>query len=265
MYSGITIGFKYLKYWLTAANGKGHGTHSPFVYNFIGQVLNDRRGYAEFNPVETLRKELLLSPDVVEVEDFGAGSVRGTKKQRKIAEIARLAAKPKKYAQLLFKIVRHYRCVPVIELGTSLGITTAYLAEASSGTRLISMEGSPRIADLARKNIASLHLENVEIITGNFDETFSDVLSNIDKPGLIFFDGNHRYEPTIRYFKQAMVYRKETSIFIFDDIHWSEEMEKAWEEIKNHPAVTCTIDLFFIGLVFFNPDFKEKQHFVIRY
>lgn len=265
MYSPFTIAFKYLKYWVTASNGKGHGTHSPFVYNFIEKVLNDEHGYAEFNRIEILRKEMLLSTGVIEVEDFGAGSVSRNKKQRKIADIARLAAKPRKYAQLLFKIIRYYQSTPVVELGTSLGITTAYLAEASPESEVTSLEGAVQIADIARENMDSFGIKNVRIVTGNFDHSFADSLKAAGHPGLIFFDGNHRYEPTIRYFNQALDYRKENSIFIFDDIHWSEEMEKAWKEIKNHPSVTCTIDLFFIGLVFFNPDFKEKQHFVIRY
>ncbi|WP_336515580.1 class I SAM-dependent methyltransferase [Pollutibacter soli] len=265
MHPPFIIALKYIRYWLSASNGKGHGTHSPFVYNFIVKLLNDKREYAEFSSIESLRKKLLLSNEIIEVDDFGAGSVNGTKKKRKIAEIARLAAKPKKYAQLLFKIVRYYNSTPVVELGTSLGITTAYLASASQKSNVISLEGAPRIADVARKNMAALGLENVKIITGNFDDTFSEALKTAGHPGLVFFDGNHRYQPTMHYFNQALDHLSEKSIFIFDDIHWSEGMEKAWEEIKGFPSVTCTIDLFFIGLVFFNPDFKEKQHFVIRY
>jgi len=52
---------------------------------------------------------------------------------------------------------------------------------------------------------------------------------------------------------------------VFDDIHWSAEMEKAWLEIKSHPSVQYTIDIFFLGFVFFRPDFKVKQNFSIRF
>ena len=266
MYSTLTLGFKYLKYLVTAANGKGHGIHSPFVYNFIEKVLNDKLYYPEYLQIEKLRSQLLKSNETINVEDLGAGSyAKDNARVRKIADIARLAAKPRKYAQLLFRIVRYYKYVNLLELGTSLGLTSAYLASASQEGRLLSIEGSPEIAKLAQKNFSQLALNNVRILNGNFDELLNTALSEIVQPDLIFFDGNHRFEPTLRYFKQCLPFAQQETVFIFDDIHWSDEMEQAWKTIQQDEAITCTIDLFFIGLVFFNPAFKEKQHFTIRF
>lgn len=265
MYGPFTIGYKYLKYWFTAANGKGHGIHSPFVYNFIEKVLNDKQDYPVYIDVEKLRDELKKSGVIISVDDFGAGSVSGQKKIRKVADIARLAAKPEKYAQLLFRITRYYNRRHVLEIGTSLGITTAYLSKAANDGTVVSLEGANEIATLAKKNLQSLSINNTKIISGNFDESLEESLAEMEQADLVFFDGNHRYEPTVRYFHQCRHFALPDAMFIFDDIHWSQEMEMAWETIKADPAVTCTIDLFFMGIVLFNPDFREKQHFVIRF
>src|SRR5262249_27487483 len=106
---------------------------------------------------------------------------------------------------------------------------------------------------------------NIQVITGNFDDTLTGMLQQLPMVDLAFLDGNHRLEPTLRYFEQVVSKVHEASVIILDDIHWSEEMEQAWKKIQQHPAVTCTIDLFFIGLVFFKEDIKTTQHFTIRF
>jgi len=130
---------------------------------------------------------------------------------------------------------------------------------------LITMEGSKEIAEVAKRNLKSLKAGNTEIVEGNFDNTLSSVVSRLSTVDFAFIDGNHRKEPTERYFKELLSKTNNDSILVFDDIHWSSEMEAVWETIKKNPAVTCSIDLFFIGIVFFRKEFKEKQHFVIRF
>lgn len=261
----IKLAVKYLRYFLTARNGKGHGIHSPFVFDFITNVLNDKRKYYAYEQVEDMRKELLRDTHVIEVEDMGAGSTVSKTKKRRISDIARFAAKPKKYGQLLFRIVNYYQPSTIIELGTSLGITTAYLAMANTQIPVMTLEGASSVAEEAGNNFTALGLPNIRLIEGNFDDTLPKVIDIIYNTGLVFIDGNHRKESTLRYFHQLLEKVNADSILIFDDIHWSEEMEEAWENIKLHPAVTLTIDMFFIGIVFFRTEFKEKQHFVIRY
>lgn len=265
MYNAFQLGFKYLQYYITASNGKGHGVHSPFVFDFIINVLNSKGTYYCFNEIEQVRKAYLANNEVIEVEDFGAGSRTGATKKRVIKNIARSALKPRKYSQLLFKIATYYKPKTILELGTSLGITTAYLSNSNKESRIITLEGSGNIASVAANTFKQLGLENVTQITGNFDETLSSALKQSGVTDFAYIDGNHRYEPTVRYYREILPFINEDSILIFDDIHWSKEMEQAWEEIKNHEAVTLSIDLFFIGLVFFKKDFKVKQHFIIRY
>ena len=239
--------------------------HSPFVYEFIRDVMNDKNSYPAYQKTESLRQNLLQNYSVLQVEDFGAGSSVTRNSSRTISSIAKNAAKSKKLGQLLFRIARHYQPIHVLELGTSLGITTSYLSQAVPGARVITMEGASSIASVAAKNFQELNLSNIELVRGNFDQTLKQVLESVPTIDLAFIDGNHRKAPTLEYFEQLLQHAHEQTLLVFDDIHWSEEMEAAWHTIQQHPQVTLTIDLFFIGIVSINPGVKAKQHFVIRY
>ncbi len=265
MYSKWQLAIKYLRYYFTSSNGKGHGVHSPFIFEFINKVLNDREQYEEYAKAEGIRREMLQDHSVITVEDMGAGSVVSKSSARRISSIAANAAKPKKFGQLLFRMVKKYQPERMIELGTSLGITTGYLSLAKKDAVIITMEGSGAIAAIAKKNFEKAGLENIQLIEGNFDDTLAPVIAGSSTIGLAFIDGNHRQEPTERYFAQLLAKSNNDSILIFDDIHWSREMEQAWKTIQEHPSVRCSIDLFYIGIVFFRQEFREKQHFTVRF
>jgi predicted O-methyltransferase YrrM len=265
MYSAFTLSKKYVRYYLTAANGKGHGVHSPFVFNFIKFVVRDTRYYYCYGPVEQLRSELLKDNSVIEVEDFGAGSTVIKSNNRVVKAIAKSSLKPKKFAQLLFRMVNYYQPLNVVELGTSLGITTAYLASGNSSAPVYTCEGAKNIAAIAQQNFRQLLLSNTILLQGDFAKTLPVLLQSLERVDFAFIDGNHRKEPTLQYFEQLLQKTHNKSILVFDDIHWSAEMEAAWDTIRNHPSVTLSIDLFFIGIVFFDNSFKVKQHFTIRF
>jgi predicted O-methyltransferase YrrM len=265
VYTKSQLAKKYLNYYFTASNGNGHGVHSPFVFNFITHVLKDKKEYASYKSIEAIRKGLLKNDKLIEVEDFGAGSTVMKSNERKIKDIARSSLKPKKFAQLLFRIAQYYKPATIVELGTSLGVTTAYLASGNPSAKIYTCEGAQSIATIAQQNFNELRLKNIELVQGNFSETLPKLLSKIHTTDLAFIDGNHRKQPTLDYFDQLLAHSTNETILIFDDIHWSEEMEAAWETIQKHPAVTLTIDLFFIGIVLINKNFKAKQSFSIRY
>ena len=265
MYTALELGLKYFQYFFSASNGKGHGIHSPFVFDFISNVLNDENEYAEYAKVESLRKKLLRDRTVLTIEDYGAGSASSPSNKRFVASIAKQAVKSKKFGQLLHRIVKHYQPRSIIELGTSLGVTTGYLAMANQSSNLVTLEGSPEIAGVARENLTHLQIDNARIIEGNFDYTLPVVLYQLPTIDFAFVDGNHRREPTENYFNWLLAKSNTNSIFVFDDIHWSREMEQAWHNISNDFAVRCSIDLFFMGIVFFRQEFIEKQHFTIRF
>ncbi|MFC4263770.1 O-methyltransferase [Ferruginibacter yonginensis] len=265
MYTRFQLAKKYIQYYLTSANGKGHGVHSPFVFNFIKFVLNDRKKYAAYNTIENSRKELLQNTQTIEVADFGAGSTVIKTKQRRIKDIAASSLKPKKYSALLMRMIQYYQYQQVVELGTSLGVTTCYIAAAQNKPSVVTMEGAPQVAKIAQHYFKQHQYTNIKLIEGNFDITLSQYLQLNPKIDLVFIDGNHRKQPTINYFHQLLAAMNEEGCMVFDDIHWSAEMEAAWAYIKAHESVTLSIDLFFIGIVFFKKDFKVKQHFTIRF
>jgi predicted O-methyltransferase YrrM len=237
------------------------------VFDFVTRVLNDRQTHPEYAPIEALRSRLLRDPTLLEVEDLGAGSAHPAFSTRTVASIARRAAKPTRLGQLLFRVAKHYKPSTILELGTSLGLSTAYLAAAApetNDTKVYTIEGSPAIAEVARANLRSLNLDAC-LHLGNFDTVLPELLPTIQPPGLVFVDGNHRLEPTVRYFHLVLQHVARPAILIFDDIHWSAEMEQAWAAIRADPRVGLTIDLFFLGFVFLRDEFKVKQDFVIRF
>jgi predicted O-methyltransferase YrrM len=265
MYSRIQLAFKYLTYYFSASNGKGHGTHSPFVFDFIINVLNDATVYPEYGKVEELRAAMLADKRVLTINDFGAGSSVNSSRQRTISSIASSAVKPKKFGQLLYRMVKKYQPSTILELGTSLGITSEYMAMGNFRAKMITMEGAEEVAAMARQNFQEAGLLRIALVQGDFQQTLPNVLSSFSTIDFVFVDGNHRKEPTLDYFNQLLPKTGTETILVFDDIHWSSEMEEAWRIIKSHSAVRCSIDLFFIGIIFFREEFKEKQDFVIRF
>jgi predicted O-methyltransferase YrrM len=265
VYSSYQLAQKYFRYYFTALNGKGHGMHSPFVFDFILRVLNNGNNYVAPIQIEKLRAELKGKNTLLTLEDLGAGSRLSSSKQKSIGHLASTAVKPKRYGELLFRLVTHYQPKTIIELGTSLGVTTAYLASANPSAEVITIEGAKEIYKLANENFKKLGINNIQAFNGNFDDLLPTIMRQLSNIDLAYIDGNHRLEPTLNYFHQLLQKTGNNSILIFDDIHWSKEMEEAWEAIKNHPSVLCTIDIFFLGFVFFRREFKEKQHFTIRF
>jgi predicted O-methyltransferase YrrM len=263
-YSPFRLTGKYLRYYLMAANGRGHGIHSPFVFDFVVSVLNDRSAYPAYATIEGLRRRLLQDQTMLTIEDMGAGSAYALVRSLSVATIARRSAKPPRLGQLLFRIAQHYQPTTVVELGTSLGLSAAYLASGCLGGRVFTLEGAPAVAEAADRNLRSLGF-GVTVVTGDFDATLLPLLGRLPPVDLVFVDGNHRREPTLRYFDLLLRHSSRSAVLIFDDIHWSEEMEAAWEDIRRDPRVYLTIDLFFIGIVFLRDEFKVKQDFIIRY
>jgi len=252
---------QYLKHLLTARTK--YYIHSPFVYELCEKVIYDRRQFYAFDAIETLRSRLLSSEKVVEVTDFGSGS-KVMSKLREIREIAKNASVSPKAGQMLFRLVNHLQPKTILELGTSLGISTMYLASANHHATILTIEGCPQTAKLAGKNFELMKAGNIQQITGRFEDKIPELLSQISQLDLVFFDGNHRAAPTLQYFNWCLDKAHTGSVFIFDDIYWSEEMTLVWNQIQQHPKVTLTIDLFRLGLVFFRTE-QAKEHFKLYF
>lgn len=239
--------------------------HSPFVFDFILNVLNNKSDYQAPNEIESLRAQLLRDKREIEIQEMGAGSRTSSSNKRAVRAVAKSALKSKRLAQVLYRLAKHYQPKNVIELGTSLGLTTAYLSKAIPASEIVSVEGNPPTAAIAEENFKKLSCTNIRLVQGNFDTVLPSILEQHSVVDLTYIDGNHRYQPTMDYFHQLLSKSNSDTILVFDDIHWSIEMEKAWEEIKSHPSVQYTIDIFFLGFVFFRNEFKVKQDFSIRF
>ena len=294
MFRQLRLIRQYIGYYWQAATR--YDVHSPFVSDFIAEVLEDERHFYAFDEIEHQRYDFLNSSEIISVEDFGAGSHVDNKRQRKVRKIARLALSPSWECQNLFRLVRFSKAKKIIELGTSLGVSALYLREASRDAQVITLEGSPEIARIARAGFvkyyqqsaaiglklmnpkiageaiknrfhhtveAVQYTENPRIIVGQFEDTLPLALEALVGLDLVFIDGNHRLEPTIRYFEQCLAYAHPQTVFVFDDIHWSEEMIEAWQQIKQHPRVTLTIDLFWTGIVYIRPEQRQKEHYTL--
>jgi predicted O-methyltransferase YrrM len=250
--------FRYLK----EATSR-HGVHSPFVYKLMEEVLTSHKRFYSFEALEMVRRAMKIDVREVSVTDFGAGSKKNNATIRKVKSIAASATKRTKYAELLFKLADYIEATTILEMGTSLGLSTAYLGKARKTARIYTLEGCPQTAAIAREYLNQLAITNVEVVVGHFDDKLAEVMAKEPSFDLIFIDGNHREEPTKSYFEQLLPKITQNSIVVLDDIHWSEGMERAWNVIRIHPNVTVSIDIFEMGILFFDTSL-QKQHFVLK-
>ncbi|HWY36911.1 MAG TPA: class I SAM-dependent methyltransferase [Bacteroidia bacterium] len=252
---------KYLQYRLKAGNE--HSIHSPFVFKLYTEAIKNKSKYYAYEELDKIRAALLQDHTLIEITDLGAGSKK-LKQARKIAEIAKISVVQKKYGELLFRLVNYFQPKTILELGTSLGLSAMYMSKAAPGAEIITAEGCPNTFQYARSLISKYETQNIKPINSSFEEVFKDQSEkrNVD---FVYIDGNHTYEATIKYLHELLEITNENSILVFDDIYWSPGMTKAWNEIKEHAAVTVTIDLFKMGLVFFRKENKHKENFCLRY
>lgn len=255
---------KTIQYYVCARHKYGHGIHSPFVYDFVRTVLRNRQNYAEYAVIEQRRKELRAQNQTIDVLDLGAGSTQLRTKQRNVRDIARTSLSPRHYAYLLHNITHHYAPRTILEMGTSLGISTAYLATGNAQAHCITLEGAPSIAAIARETFKTCAVPHIELLEGNFADTLPQALKTLQFIDFAFIDGNHQQQATLDYFNAIAPYCSENAILVFDDICWSEGMYAAWQQICSHPHISISIDLCKLGIVFLRKGI-QKQHFTIRY
>lgn len=241
-----------------------HGLHSPFVYRLVDEVIYDNERKNIYNDIESIRAGLLSDNRVITVTDLGAGSLVNNNRQKKVSEIAKNALKPPKLAQLLYRLVKDLQPRNMIELGTCLGTTSLYLGNAAPDAQLYTLEGCPETAKVAAEVFEKANITGIEQVIGNFHDTLPGEIDGLDQLDFVFVDGNHQKVATIEYFEWCLPKVHENTLLIFDDIYWSEGMKQAWEIIKAHPQVTVTIDLFWIGLVYFKKG-QVKEDFLIRF
>jgi len=253
------------QYLLRAKNS--YALHSPFVYQLYTQVITPNKNYYAFSQINALHQKLKSNQEVIQTLDLGAKGImktRGIYQEKIIAQIAKKTSVPQNIGKMLFQLVDFLQAKNIIELGTSLGISTAYLSKPSSESIIESFEACPNTAQIAKENLKSLGISNTNIHIGDIKDTLPQVLGKYKKIDFAFLDANHRYTPTMQYFEILLPKAHENTCLVFDDIYWSEEMQKAWEELKKTPKVTLSIDLYRVGLLFFRKK-QVKQDFTLYF
>lgn len=253
----------FLRFYKKATNV--YGIHSPFVFDFIQNVLDDSKEYYAFKSIEIERQKLLLNRKMIQVDDFGAGSKNSLTNatSRHINDIARTSLSSSKKGRILFQIAHHYKRMKILELGTSLGISSAYLASANSQSQLYTLEGSVEIAKIAESVHSHLKLKNIQYHIGRFSDTLPTLLN--DTFDLVFLDGHHEYNAVLAYFEILRPSLSQDAIVIVDDIYWSKGMEKAWNELKQQDIVTASVDLFDMGILFLRSGLSKQDFCIVPY
>lgn len=251
----------YLRYLLFSRHRCGHGIHSPFVYDLVTKGFRRKTTAKELELADAILQVMRSDKRMIHRAAFGAS---GKQETIKAGTFVRRSSVSRKYGKLLYNLTAYFRPGTILELGSATGISAIYMALGNPDARLVTVEGCRETAMIAQENINRIGIKNATVVNASFEEVLPLVFFDLKTIGLAFFDGNHTFDATIGYFERCLPYSDENSLFIFDDIHWSEDMERAWEKIKQHPSVSVSIDLYRMGLVFFRKGI-EKQHFVIRY
>lgn len=253
----------FIKWYWNARSTKGYGIHSPLVFQITRDAYRDRVPFYCFSEIEKERKKLLYDKSIIEVNDLGSGSRVLKSTQRQISRIAKTSLLPSAQAQILFRLINMFECRSIIELGTSLGISTAYMASVDSNSVVDTFEGCPNLAQKASKVFNNLGLSNINQHIGNIDSKLPEVLDKTDKIDFVYIDANHCYEATLSYFNHCLPKLHNKSIVVIGDIHLNDEMEQAWKEITQNQKVAFSIDNWHMGALFFDKR-MPVQHFTIR-
>ena len=260
----IKIGLLYIKHILTMRSR--FRIHSPFVYDFYRNVISDRSESPDFSQIEAIRKDLLHRYRFIKKVDLGAraGDLPFSQRFVRVKDIARYSSVSQRKGEFLYHLTAYLKPRTIIELGTSFGISAMYMAEGYLNSHIYTIEGCPDTVEIASHNFNRVGLGNIEEICGNFDEKLPEILDKLGTVDMVFFDGNHKKEATLHYFDLCLSHVHNNSVILLDDIHWSKGMKEAWENIREHPSVVVSIDLFSMGIVFFRKELS-KEDFVLRF
>lgn len=243
-------------YFLLRAKGKASIKESnPLLF----KAMSNNK-FNCFDNIEKERKKLLKNKKYIHLTDYGTGSKVNSNRVRQISDIAKYSLKPVKQAQFIFRLVHYLSCKHVLEIGTSLGITSSYLASANSDANIVSLEGCSEQLKVAKQVFNNLNISNIQTVQGEFNNTLPTVLSKFEKLDFVFFDGNHSFDATKKYYEMCLPFAHSESVFVFDDIYLNSGMQRFWKMIIEKKEFTMSVNLFHLGIVFFNPNYSQATH-----
>jgi predicted O-methyltransferase YrrM len=251
--------FSYFHYWLVKEDP--YAIQSPFVFDIYNGLLGHVQGSKDsYLDIEKFRSSLLASKQIIQIEDFGAGSKRLKKADRKVSSVTKYSTSSRKYSLLYQFFCNKTPAEVVFELGTCVGINTQYFSQSTKGT-LYTFEGAEELWKKAQEFPNS---GNTHFILGNLAHSLPYILEKIHEVDFALVDANHTFEATVEYFELLLPKIKETSIIAIADIHWSKEMYKAWKHIQTNSKVIISLDFYECGILFFDKRLN-KSHYILSY
>jgi len=227
-----------------------YNIHSPFLFKFLSRITQyseiDKKNFAQ---ISSLVKRIKKDKRKFQHLDYGQGSRRNKpSKMKKISAIVKTSSSTSSKGKKLYKVAQFLSPNRILELGTNLGIGSAYLAFGNPNGQLTTLEGDEFLANISNGNLESLNIQNANIIIDQFDNYLLK-RAQLEDFDFIFIDGNHSYDATIRYFNVLYNAQVENQVIIIDDIYWSRGMTKAWSEIQSILVSGYSIDMFDIGII----------------
>lgn len=251
--------FKHYINYRLHAKGR-HNIHSPFVYTLINECLSAKVDKIFLSKRKNIFKLLKKNNSTITIADFGAGSKK-LGKVRKVSDIFKTSSSQGKYSILLYKISSYYSPKHILELGTSIGIGSIHLQTGNPTCNLTTIEACKNTLELAKANFSLLNLKSINTIHSTFDDFFtSDIKEKFD---LVFVDGHHNGDALIKYIEKLKIHTHNDTIFIIDDIRWSESMYVSWKKITEDNYFHVSIDFFRMGIVIPRNQ-QTKEHFILK-
>lgn len=238
---------------------KGYGVHSPFVFNLITKVIEERCSYYSFYDIELIRKQLLFRDNIITYPDR---QQKGVVRSRTVGEIVgREAIKPK-HGALLFRLTNYFKSKNILQLGPSMGLSTLYLTSYATGLKCIALENIPEFASIAQIAFDKAARNPVDLRTGSYKELLPQALKDIKQLDFVFFNTLYEQQNNIWLFNECVKQVHNETIFVFEGIKASRKMREFWKEVCSYPEVTVTVDLYSMGIVFFNKKLHKRDYIV---
>ena len=238
---------------------KGYGVHSPFVFNLITKVIEEHCSYYSFYDIELIRKQLLFRDNIITYPDR---QQKGKLRRRTVGEIVKREAIKPKHGALLFRLANYFKSQNILQLGPSMGLSTLYLTSYAPGLRCIDLENIPEFASIARITFEKAARNPVDLRTGTYKELLPQALEEMKQVDFVFFNTLYEQQNNVWLFNECSKHVHDGSVFVFEGIKASRKMREFWKEICSHPEVTVTIDLYSMGIVFFNKKLHKRDYIV---
>ncbi|MDR0542638.1 MAG: hypothetical protein LBH19_10595 [Dysgonamonadaceae bacterium] len=220
---------------------KGFGVHSPFVYNLITKVIEEKSAYYALEEIENFRRQLLKDND--------------------LSLITARETQSAAYGALLFRMVNFFKCRNVIEIGSSTGVMGLYLAMASrTRCQCRLLDERQGLAQCIRQFARTHHLSKLQYMEGDYRENIPSLYAELSGADLLFINQLPETMTGSGLMDLCRPLIGRQSILILDGINRSKEMHKIWESLKRDPQSRVMVDLYALGIAFFNDKLPKRYY-----